>query len=155
MAAEWAAMAEAAAGGGRRRRGRRGAVLEGEPAPRARKARSAPPASSIRTRSTACWASAIDAGGGKDNSGIRAIINSALVSYERLPMLEVVFDRLVRMMSTSLRNFTSDNVEVVDRQHHLDPLRRLSELDPAAGDADASSRPRNGTITACSPSTAR
>ncbi|HUZ72599.1 MAG TPA: flagellar motor switch protein FliM [Stellaceae bacterium] len=48
----------------------------------------------------------------KDSSGIRAIIDSALVSYERLPMLEVVFDRLVRMMSTSLRNFTSDNVEV-------------------------------------------
>ena len=47
-----------------------------------------------------------------ERSGIRAIINSALVSYERLPMLEVVFDRLVRMMSTSLRNFTSDNVEV-------------------------------------------
>ena len=47
-----------------------------------------------------------------ERTGIRAIINSALVSYERLPMLEVVFDRLVRMMSTSLRNFTSDNVEV-------------------------------------------
>ncbi len=46
------------------------------------------------------------------NSGINAIINSALVSYERLPMLEVVFDRLVRLMTTSLRNFTSDNVEV-------------------------------------------
>lgn len=45
-------------------------------------------------------------------SGIQAILNSALVSYERLPMLEVVFDRLVRMMSTSMRNFTSDNVEV-------------------------------------------
>ena len=41
-----------------------------------------------------------------------ALVNSALVNYERLPMLEVVFDRLVRMMSTSLRNFTSDNVEV-------------------------------------------
>src|SRR5712692_11568595 len=27
-------------------------------------------------------------------------------------MLEVVFDRLVRLMTTSLRNFTSDNVEV-------------------------------------------
>src|SRR3546814_20923860 len=27
-------------------------------------------------------------------------------------MLEVVYDRLVRMLSTSLRNFTSDNVEV-------------------------------------------
>ena len=36
-----------------------------------------------------------------DNSGIRAIINSAMVSYERLPMLEIVFDRLVRLMTTS------------------------------------------------------
>jgi flagellar motor switch protein FliM len=48
----------------------------------------------------------------RNRSGIRALINSALVSYERLPMLEVVFDRLVRLMTTSLRNFTSDNVEV-------------------------------------------
>jgi len=47
-----------------------------------------------------------------DKSGVRALINSAMVSYERLPMLEVVFDRLVRLMTTSLRNFTSDNVEV-------------------------------------------
>ncbi len=47
-----------------------------------------------------------------EKTGIQAILNSALVSYERLPMLEVVFDRLVRLMSTSLRNFTSDNVEV-------------------------------------------
>ena len=55
-----------------------------------------------------------DADGDDDGekSGIKAIINSALVNYERLPMLEVVFDRLVRMMTTSLRNFTSDNVEV-------------------------------------------
>jgi len=51
-------------------------------------------------------------GAGGDQSGIRAIINSALVSYERLPMLEIVFDRLVRLMTVSLRNFTSDNVEV-------------------------------------------
>ena len=28
-----------------------------------------------------------------DKSGVRAIVNSALVSYERLPMLEIVFDR--------------------------------------------------------------
>ncbi len=47
-----------------------------------------------------------------ENSGIRAIIDSAMVSYERLPMLEIVFDRLVRLMTASLRNFTSDNVEV-------------------------------------------
>src|SRR5690349_20192840 len=51
-----------------------------------------------------------DDNGGR--TGVRAIINSALISYERLPMLEIVFDRLVRLMTTSLRNFTSDNVEV-------------------------------------------
>ncbi|MBI1327383.1 MAG: flagellar motor switch protein FliM [Alphaproteobacteria bacterium] len=45
-------------------------------------------------------------------SGIMALINSALINYERLPMLDIVFDRLVRLMSTSLRNLTSDNVEV-------------------------------------------
>lgn len=49
---------------------------------------------------------------GSSGTGIRAIINSGLVSYERLPLLEIVFDRLVRLMTTSLRNFTSDNVEV-------------------------------------------
>ena len=50
--------------------------------------------------------------GGENRSGMQKIISSGLVSYERLPMLEIVFDRLVRIMSTSLRNFTSDNVEV-------------------------------------------
>ncbi len=52
------------------------------------------------------------AGGGDTRTGMQKIISSGLVSYERLPMLEIVFDRLVRIMSTSLRNFTSDNVEV-------------------------------------------
>jgi flagellar motor switch protein FliM len=47
-----------------------------------------------------------------ESTGIHALINSALVSYERLPMLDIVFDRMVRMTSTSLRNFTSDNIEV-------------------------------------------
>ena len=45
-------------------------------------------------------------------SAMQRIISQGLVTYERLPMLEIVFDRLVRIMSTSLRNFTSDNVEV-------------------------------------------
>ena len=55
-----------------------------------------------------------DGGSGAEEarSGMHRIISSGLVSYERLPMLEIVFDRLVRIMSTSLRNFTSDNVEV-------------------------------------------
>jgi flagellar motor switch protein FliM len=43
--------------------------------------------------------------------GMIALVNSGMVNYERLPMLDVVFDRLVRMLSTSLRNLTSDNVE--------------------------------------------
>ena len=51
-----------------------------------------------------------DDGAGK--SGMNALFNSTMVSYERLPMLEVVFDRVVRLLTTSLRNFTSDNVEV-------------------------------------------
>ena len=53
-----------------------------------------------------------NAGGSVELTGVQALINSALVSYERLPMLEIVFDRLVRLTTTSLRNFTSDNVEV-------------------------------------------
>lgn len=54
-----------------------------------------------------------DGGDDEDsNTGIQAMLDKALSSYERLPMLEVVFDRLVRMMSTSLRNLTSDNVDV-------------------------------------------
>ncbi|MGE0846039.1 MAG: flagellar motor switch protein FliM [Flavobacteriaceae bacterium] len=56
----------------------------------------------------------------EERRGIRAIINSAMVSYERLPMLEIVFDRLVRLLTTTLRNFTSDNVEV-----SLDNLRSV------------------------------
>lgn len=50
--------------------------------------------------------------GAGETSGVMALINSAMVNYERLPMLDIVFDRLVRLMSTSLRNLTTDNVEV-------------------------------------------
>lgn len=46
-----------------------------------------------------------------ENTGLMALVNIGAVSYERLPMLDVVFDRLGRLMSTSLRNLTSDNVE--------------------------------------------
>lgn len=47
-----------------------------------------------------------------EQSGIMELVNSALVNYERLPMLDIVFDRLVRLLSTSIRNLTSDNVEI-------------------------------------------
>ena len=44
--------------------------------------------------------------------GVRAIVDSGVVQYERLPMLEIVFDRMIRLLSTSLRNVFQDNVEV-------------------------------------------
>jgi flagellar motor switch protein FliM len=49
---------------------------------------------------------------GEQESGLRKVVSAGLISYERLPMLEIVFDRLVRILSTSLRHLTSDNVEV-------------------------------------------
>ncbi len=52
------------------------------------------------------------AGGPDRSSGIYAILDRSMMAYEKLPMLEVVFDRLVRMLSSSFRNFTSDNVDV-------------------------------------------
>ncbi len=47
-----------------------------------------------------------------NNTGIFAILDKALSGFEKMPMIEVVFDRLVRMLASSLRNFTSDTVEV-------------------------------------------
>lgn len=44
--------------------------------------------------------------------GISSVVSSSAVYYERLPMLEVVFDRLVRLMTTTMRNFTGENVEI-------------------------------------------
>ena len=52
-------------------------------------------------------------GSGKDPSaGIMSLVRSRDITYERLPMLEVVFDRLERMLTTSVRNFTSENVDI-------------------------------------------
>jgi flagellar motor switch protein FliM len=50
--------------------------------------------------------------GSGQRSGLQALVDNNTVTYERLPMLEVVFDRLVRILTTSLRNFTSENVEL-------------------------------------------
>jgi len=49
---------------------------------------------------------------GEDRSGLKALINSAFVSHRRMPMLDVVFDRAARQMTTSLRHLTNDNAEV-------------------------------------------
>ena len=46
------------------------------------------------------------------SGGIMSLVESRDITYERLPMLEVVFDRLERMLTTSVRNFTSENVDI-------------------------------------------
>jgi len=50
--------------------------------------------------------------GQKNTRGIKAMIDRALESYERLPMLEIVFERFIRVLSTNLRNLTEDNVDL-------------------------------------------
>ena len=47
-----------------------------------------------------------------EKSGLRALIESRVVNHERLPMLEVVCERMVRTFATSMRNLTSDAIEV-------------------------------------------
>lgn len=44
--------------------------------------------------------------------GLKAVIESNIISHERLPMLEVVCDRVVRTFATSMRNLTSDAIDV-------------------------------------------
>jgi flagellar motor switch protein FliM len=45
-------------------------------------------------------------------SGLKALVESDVVSHERLPMLEVVCDRVIRSFATNMRNLTSDAIEV-------------------------------------------
>src|SRR5690242_6284510 len=110
MAAEWEAASAAEASGG----GDAAAAGAGDGAAAPGAAADAGGGSDARVLSQDEIDSLLGFDGGNkgsgSNSGIQAIINSSLVSYERLPMLEVVFDRLVRVLTTSLRNFTSDNV---------------------------------------------
>ena len=65
-----------------------------------------------------------------EQTGVQALLNTSTVSYERLPMLEIVFDRLVRLMSTTLRNFTQFNIEIT--LEGIDTMRFGDYLDAVA-----------------------
>ncbi len=54
----------------------------------------------------------IDGGSNDDLTGVRALLDTSVVNYEKLPMMEVIFDKFERYLSTSLRHFTADNVEI-------------------------------------------
>ena len=45
-------------------------------------------------------------------SGIDVLLSGSVVNYERLPMLDVIFDNFERLLSISLRHFTADNVDL-------------------------------------------
>jgi len=47
-----------------------------------------------------------------EHRGIKAVLDQALQSYEKLPMLEIVFERFVRSLTSALRNLTSETVEI-------------------------------------------
>lgn len=57
---------------------------------------------------------------GEGESGIERIVRAGFVSYERLPILESIFERLIRIMSATLRNMTNENVEVT-----IDSIRAM------------------------------
>ncbi len=78
------------------------------------------PSESIDNRDDVVWSEAggvknllgFDLGAdGVDRSGLNALINTALVAHRRLPMLDVVFDRTARRMSTTLRQLTNGDAE--------------------------------------------
>ncbi|MCB9942957.1 MAG: flagellar motor switch protein FliM [Geminicoccaceae bacterium] len=126
MAAEWAAMAgadgeeggegEAGAGGEDELASSWASVLQSDDLGSANTETSADEASStgreLNQNEIDSLLGFSDDSAPKERSGILAIINSNDISYERLPMLEVVFDRLERMLTTSVRNFTSENVDI-------------------------------------------
>lgn len=105
-AAEWAAMTDEAGGGEKK------ASAEGEGGDKAADGEDGE--ARVLNQDEIDLLLGFDAqeGEGKADTGIHAILDRALMAYEKMPMLEVVFDRLVRMLSSSLRNLTSDNVDV-------------------------------------------
>lgn len=60
-------------------------------------------------------------------SGLHALVDAPSVPYERIPMLEAVFDRLVKLLRLSARKLTSDLVEV--RLDRITALRFGQYLD--------------------------
>jgi flagellar motor switch protein FliM len=59
-----------------------------------------------------------------------ALVGAAVVGVDRLPMLDVVIDRLAGLMATSLRNFLGDNAEVSIARTR--PMRLKTFLDALA-----------------------
>jgi flagellar motor switch protein FliM len=54
--------------------------------------------------------------GGQKRRGMEALITNAVSGIDRMPMLNIMIDRLAQAMTVSMRGFTGDNVDVsIDR----------------------------------------
>ncbi len=48
----------------------------------------------------------------KETTGIEALVNGRVTRHQRMPLLEACFERLVRTLTESLRQFTSESIEL-------------------------------------------
>ncbi len=60
-------------------------------------------------------------------TGLRALIEADVANHERLPMLEVVCERMVRTLGTSMRNLTADSLDV--RAERVSTMRFADFMD--------------------------
>ncbi|WP_277979761.1 flagellar motor switch protein FliM [Sphingomonas phyllosphaerae] len=60
-------------------------------------------------------------------TGLRALIEADVANHERLPMLEVVCERMVRTLGTSMRNLTADSLDV--RAERVSTMRFAEFMD--------------------------
>jgi len=68
-------------------------------------------------------------------TGIKAVLEQSLQSYDKLPMLEIIFEKFIRQLSTALRNLTSEAVDVtIDNfsslrfGNYLESIKRPSSI---------------------------
>lgn len=45
-------------------------------------------------------------------TGIKAVLEQSLQSYDKLPMLDIIFEKFIRQLTSSLRNLTSEAVDI-------------------------------------------
>lgn len=50
-------------------------------------------------------------------TGVRAVLEQSLQSYDKLPMLEIIFEKFTRQLSTALRNLTSEPVDITIEEY--------------------------------------
>jgi flagellar motor switch protein FliM len=47
-----------------------------------------------------------------ESTGIKAVLDKSLQSYDKLPMLEIIFEKFIRQLSTAFRNLTSEAIDI-------------------------------------------